>query len=403
MKKILLLAALLISLQAQAVLDSEFSGNIEGQVRRSKNNDEAKEELQQDWDQENFYLMYGNLNGKLELNHSRIEANWFARFSKSDLYDPSQNALGSSDPYFATNIFTFPNRLVARDLFRLDYKKQIDDYQTESVFNKFYYQWDYDGNRFMLGRMYINYGQGEIFNPINPFNQPTGLTSISQVAQGNDGMSFTFFVSNIHTIQFLFLGDKSFKDYDGRITRTVWAHGEYQASDKLQLDYVIGEDQERHKLGGQVSYRFEEAMIFSQILYQSENVKNKPSDNLLDILLGYDQQITSKWHTRFEGGYQKSDSYAKLTDLGERFLPTEYFAALANIYEIHPLVKLNGTVINDIKSGFTYFIAKGTYSMSQNIEAELFGYLPVAKGDEADNLAQKLVTTDVGLALRAFF
>ena len=395
MKIFSLLLLFLASSPLWSKVNTELSGNIEGQMRHAKNNPEAKEDLLQNWDNENFYLIYGNLNGKVEFLNSRIEANWFARHSRSELYDPT--------PYAATTIFTFPNRLVARDLFKLQSKNQRDDHLNESVLNKIYYEWDYEEHRFMIGRMYINYGQGEIFNPINPFNQPTGLTSISQVAQGNDGVSFTFFLSDIHTIQFLLLGDKSYHDYEGQISKTLWARGEYQATDNLQLDYVVGEDQERHKLGGQISYQLQDAMIFSQVLYQTQNVKNKPSNNLWDILLGYDQQMNAKWHVRIESGYQKENRFANINSFGERFLPTEYFAAFANIYEIHPLVKLSGTIINDIKSGFTYFVGKSTYNITNDVEVEVFGYTPIAKGDAADNVAQKLVTTDIGLALRAFF
>lgn len=405
MKALIVLPLFLLSLNAFAKIESEFSGNIEGQLRNATNNSAAKEApLFQDWDNENFYLVYGNLNGKVEMGESRVEANWFVRYTKSDLYDPKPTVLGKRDPYLATQIFTFPTKLVARDIFQLQKKDQHGDHQTESVLNKFYYELDFEENRFMIGRMYVNYGLGEIFNPINPFNQPTALTSISQIAQGNDGMSFTYFASDVHTIQFLLLGDKSIEGYDGEIDKTLWAHGEIQASDKLQLDYVLGQDQNRNKLGGQVSYRFEEAMVFTQVLYQSNNVnKNTQSNNLVDALLGYDQQMTNKWHVRFEGGYQKANRYAATSGFGDRFLPTEYFAALANSYEAHPLLKLSGTVINDIKSGFTYFIAKGTLDLGHDMEAEMFGFTPVAKGDAADNLAQKLVTSDVGLALRAFF
>lgn len=388
---------------AFAEITSEFSGNLEVQTRHSKNNKEAKKSpLFQDWDEENFNLVYGNINGKVEFANSRIEANWFGRYSESDLYDPKPTILGPRDPYLATQIFTFPNKLVARDLFKLQHVDQSGDHQFESILNKLYYEWESEQNRFMAGRIYINYGLGEIFNPINPFNQPTGLTAISQVAQGNDGMSFTFFLSEKHTVQFLLLGDKSLDKYDGEIDKTLWAHGEYQYSDKLQLDYVIGEDQERHKVGGQASYQFEESLVFTQLLYQTQNVKNKPSNNLWDILLGYDEQLTSKWHIRLEGGYQKSNRFIN-PQAFERFLPTEYFVALANVYEVHPLFKVNGTIINDVKSGFSYFIAKGTYSFIENMELELFGFTPVSKGDEADNLAQKLVTSDIGLALRGFF
>lgn len=402
MQLILLIFILGLTLNVSAEITTEFSGNIEAQTRYSKNNKEAKKSpLFQDWENESFNLLYGNINGKVEFGTSRIEANWFGRYSQSDLYDPKPTALGARDPYLATQIFTFPNKLVARDLFKLQHIDQSGDHQFESILNKLYYEWESEQNRFMGGRIYINYGLGEIFNPINPFNQPTGLTAISQVAQGNDGFSFTFFLSEKHTVQFLLLGDKSLDD-DGQIDKTIWAHGEYQYSDKMQLDYVVGEDQERHKIGGQVSYQLEEALVFTQLLYQTQNVKNKPSNNLWDILFGYDEQMTSKWHLRFEGGYQKSNRFTD-TQKFERFLPTEYFLALSNIYELHPLVKINGTIINDIKSGFNYFIAKGTYSFYENMELELFGFTPVSKGDEADNLAQKLVTKDIGLAIRGFF
>jgi hypothetical protein len=400
--KFIIFFFILFSFESRAEIQRELSGNIEGQFRQSQNNSEAKEDLFQDWDNENFRMVYGNLNGKIEMGDSRIEGNWFARYSQSDLYDPKPTIFGERDPYLATRIFTFPNKLVARDVFQLQHKKQTGDHQFESVINKLYYEWDYDGQRFMFGRMYVNYGLGEIFNPLNPFNQPTALTSVSQVAQGNDGFSFTFFISDVHTVQFLLLGDKSIEGYEGQIDKTLWAHGEYLLSSDLQLDYVIGQDQNRNKLGGQVSYQLEEALIFSQVLYQSENVKDEPSDHLWDVLLGYDRQMTSKWHIRFEGGYQKADAFIGPNNF-VRFLPTEYFAALANVYEIHPLVKLNGTVINDIKSGFTYLIGKVTYNFASSMELEVFAYSPVSQGDDADNAAQKLVTTDIGLALRAFF
>lgn len=399
MNKFLALAAL-FSLNTAFAAKVELSGNLELQARHSKNNPEAKD-LAQDWNDENFYLGYGNLNAKYSFSDSRIEANWFTRYAQSKLYQ----AQGPLDHYIATDVFMFPNKLVARDVLKLSHKEYARDHYVESVINKLYYEWDYEDHRFMIGRMYINYGLGEIFNPINPFNQPTGLTSISQVAQGNDGLSFTFFVDDKHTMQFLILGDKSYHEYDGRVTRTLWLRGEYLSSDRLQLDYAFGEDQERLKAGGQASYRFDEAMVFSQIFYQTENVKDKDdSTHLWDVLIGYDQQLTSKWHIRFEGGHQKKDPYATAFNFNGRFLPTEYFAALANVYEIHPLVNLNGTFINDIKTGFTYAIAKATFSLKANIEAEIFGYIPVAKGKtDKDNLIQKLVTTDVGLALRAFF
>jgi hypothetical protein len=405
MKLIFFFSLVFFSHHALAVIDSELSGNLEGQIRNSTNNPQANDyPFYQDWDHENFYMVYGNLNGKINLSESRLEANWFVRYTKSDLYRPRPSVLGARDPYIATQIFTYPNTLVARDIFQLQGKEQSGDHQTESILNKFYYEFDLEENRIMLGRMYVNYGLGEIFNPINPFNQPTALTAVSQIAQGNDGASFTYFASDEHSIQFLLLGDKRIRGNDGGIDWTLWAHGEYQASSKIQLDYVIGRDQKRNKAGGQVTYRSEEAMFFTQLLYQSQILdSNVDSSNLFDALLGIDQQLNNKWHLRVESGYQKQNRFAAVNGFGDRFLPTEYFVALANIYEAHPLFKASATVINDIKSGFCYLIGKGTFDLGHSMEAEVFGFSPIATGNRPDNLAQKLVTQDVGLALRAFF
>jgi len=385
---------LLIPCLAWSEVKTEFNGNVEVQSRHSWNNPEAKAApLNQDWKEENFSQVFGNIGGKVELNNSRIEANWFGRAAYSPLYQ---------NDYLATQIYTFPNKLVARDVFKLQYRRVDGDHQTDSTINKLFYEMDFDDNRFVFGRMFINYGLGEVFNPMNPFNQPTGLTSVNNFSQGNDGFRFTMFLNDYHTINFFLLGDKSVEGYEGQIDRTLWVHGEYQVNDKLTLDYVIGEDQNRQKVGGQSSYQFEKAMVFGQLLYQTELVNDEPSNNLWDVLLGYDQQVTNLYHIRVESGYQKKNLFPNLA-FSDRFLPSEYFVSLANIYDIHPLVKLNGTLINDIKTGFTYFVGKSTWSMSHNIESEIFMYAPVGKGSSPDQLAQRLITTDIGLALRAFF
>lgn len=391
MKKFLFL--IFITTSSYAQIKTEISGNAEVQGRHSWNNREARKEFLQNWREEDFYLGYGNLNGKATWSGLTFESNVFARHSRSDLYE---------NDYAAVRFFNFPERLVARDLFKLQHLNETDSSRDEVVLNKFYLQWETEDSRFLVGRFYINYGLGEIFNPLNPFNQPTGLTSIAQVAQGNDGIAFSLFSSEKHKVDFFLLGDKRYDDYDGEIQRTLWVHGEIQVNGNLEVEYVLGEDQDRNKAGAQASYQWDDNLIFFQALYQSAIISDKPSNNLIDVLIGYDRQLTTKWHVRMESGYQKENRFLQGV-ASERFLPTEYFVALANQYEIHPLVKVTATFINDIKSGFTYGLARLTYSLSDNSEVEIFGYSPVARGDRADNVTQKLVTQDVGGALRYYF
>lgn len=405
MKTAVLCLSILTTLPALAA-ELTLSGNAELQGRHSVNNEGAKElpfPITQDWDQGSTFIFYGNLNPKIEFEDTKVEANYFLRHAVSDLY---------REDYLAPRIYTFPNRLVARDLFKLTHRDERINSQTDSALNKLYVEKSFRDFRLAAGRLYINYGLGEIFNPVNPFNQPTGLTSIANVAQGNDGAQAKVFASESHTIDLLLLGDKAIHDYEGEIAPTAWVHGEVIASDRVTLDYAGGLDQRRTKLGGQLAYKFDEAMVFGQALYQSKDSGKDSSEPLWDFMLGYDEQLNSRWHLRIEGGYQKKTENATIDPnaLGDRFLPVEYFVAFANGYEVHPLLNLAGTLISDFTSGFTYFIARGTLSLTENVEGELFLFTPVAKGKDSEinlkdpnSLAQRLVTQDIGFALRMFF
>ncbi len=405
MKRFFALSLILLC-QSTFAAETSVSGNAEIQGRHSWNNEAAQDlpfPITQDWNQGDTFIFYGNLSPKIEFENSKIEANFFLRHSVSDLY---------REDYLAPRIYTFPNKLIARDLFKLSHRDERINSQTDAVLNKLYYEKSFEKFRLAGGRLYINYGLGEIFNPVNPFNQPTGLTSIANVAQGNDGAQAKIFASDVHTIDLLLLGDKSINDYDGEISPTAWVHGELIASDRLTLDYAGGLDQRRTKIGSQIAYKFDEAMVFGQTLFQTKDSERDDSEALWDIMLGYDEQMNSKWHLRIESGYQKKDTSPIINPnaLGDRFLPVDYFVAFANTYEVHPLLNVAGTIINDFTSGFTYFIARGTLSLSDNIEGELFLFTPVAKGEERgdplkdpNSLSQKLVTQDLGLALRAFF
>ncbi|MBY0516413.1 MAG: hypothetical protein K2P81_05865 [Bacteriovoracaceae bacterium] len=375
----------------------EVSGNLEGQTRQIWNQSAAKQSpLNQDWNDSSFNMAMGNINVKADFRESRVEANWFNRIAQSPLYKKN---------YLAPKILNFPKKLVAREIFHLDHTRQDGDSQIDSVINKLYYELDGEDSRFSIGRLYINYGAGEVFNPINPFNQPLGLVSQSNVAQGNDGMKAAFFMSENASISFYLLGNKQLEDYENQITRTLWMHGEYRKDD-LQIDYVIGEDQRRTKFGGQASYVIGDGMIFAQTLRTSKFINNKPSQALWDVMIGYDHQLTGKWHLRVEGGYQDKDNVLLALNpyaVGERFLPYQRFLALAQTYEIHPLVKLSGTAIYDLNTHFTYALARASWSVYKDVEWDLFVTAPLYTDETENNYVQKLLPTEAGTALRVFF
>jgi hypothetical protein len=385
------------SISSASSMKTEIDGNIDAQFRSANNQSDA-ETLGQNWSHENFSLLSTNTHAIFSLKNSKLEINWFNRYSQSDLYKKD---------FFATRLMNFPNQTVSRDVFRLSHKKQSQDALFESVLNQAFYEWDYDDSRFAFGRLFINYGQGEIFNPINPFNQPTGLTSQSNVGQGNDGFKVTIFSDPDTTWNFFLIGDKQVKGNDGSIDATTWLHGEFRLSDIWQIDYVLGRDQMRHKTGAQATYQSEESLLFSQVFYQTEIIdKNIPSTHLWDIMLGYDRRLTTDWHIRVEGGHQKTDQYLTIgnaSQFNSRFLPSEYFVAVANEYQLHSLLKGSATVIHDFKSRFGYGLARLAYSFKESWEVDLFGFAPIYRNGNKIAPIQKLFTSDVGLSVRAFF
>jgi hypothetical protein len=382
----------------ESSLKFEASGNLEGQTRALWNQSSAKRfPLLQDWQHSQFHVASGNLNLKAEFAESRVETNLFARYAQSELYQ---------EGYLAPQVLNFPRKLVARDVFRLDHSRQYGNAQADLVINKLYYELDGEESRFVFGRMYINYGTGEVFNPVNPYNQPLGLTSQSNVAQGNDGFKVSFFTSDESSLNFYLLGNKNLDDYENQITQTLWLHGELRPGENWQIDYVLGQDQKRNKAGGQVNYIWGDAMVFTQLLYSSAFTTSKPSENLIDAMVGYDNQLTGLWHLRIEAGHQEPDDEYVIVDpasASDRLLPYESFVAVAQTYEIHPLVKLSATLIYDFKTDFTYGLGRASWSVVKDVEWDFFVNSPLYWVEDEVNVVQKLFPTEAGTALRVFF
>jgi len=380
----MILFLLLSSLTAFA-LETEFSGSGELQYRNSRNNPEADKYFQT-WKKTEAKIFLGQVGVKVQHQHHSVESNLFVRYLETPLLRNPNN--------LAPKFYLFPQRMVVRDLFNLKASQTSSRERVEALPTKLFYQIELEKFRVEIGRVYLTYGQGEIFNPINPFNQPTALNASAQVAQGNDGGTLTYFASQKHDLHLSIFGDKS----QGETQKTFWFRTNSRLSDQLSLMLVGGEDQKRKKAGAEVTYQGEEALYFSQIFYQ----KNALDQESFDFLLGLDQQLHSLWHLRVEAGHQKRFKKNVSSDTN-RFLPTETFLSIGNQIEITPLLKQQVTFIYDLKSSFAYGVLKTVYEVRQDLEIEGFFLGPALKGGKASDPLQEIVTRDFGLALRGYF
>ena len=101
---------------ASAAIRSEFSGNLDAQAKGLKNTNTAKD-LGQDWDNENMYLLYSNIKGRIMFRKTALNINWFLRYSQSELYKKD---------YVAPRFSMYPNNVILRDIFKLEKVDEAD-------------------------------------------------------------------------------------------------------------------------------------------------------------------------------------------------------------------------------------------------------------------------------------
>ncbi len=375
-----------------------LKGDLELQSRLTKNSSSAQATpLNEDWTDGQMSMALGNLNFKSQFKDSRVEVNWFFRHAQSSLYQENRKNV---------DLINFPNVLVSRDVFKLQYNRRDKDFQTDSILNSFYYELDGEDSSFLIGRMIINYGSGEFFNPINPFNQPLGLVNQRNIHQASDGMKASFYPSSISTINFFLLGDKNQEDYENQITRTLWIQGELKLSDYLLATYVIGEDQRRNKGGGEIRYQEKSFSLYLQTLYTSNLINRKASENLFDIVFGAKRDMGENWKLSLETGYQERDRrIPNLNNLKfeDRLLPYEFFIAPGVMVNFSDKWSSLTNLIYDPKSQFLFGKTRLTWDFSQYSALDLFASSPLVTRREEASLGQRLLTTDIGFALRLMF
>lgn len=398
MIKYLFLISLLFcsSTYADSPVKTEFKGNIDLQTKGLKNSKQAKD-LGQDWDNEVVNLAYANINGKIHFRKSTLKLNWFLRHSESELYKKN---------YLATRYAVYPNNVILRNAFKLRSTDNSDRSKTESVLNQFEYNWGDDEAEFSVGRMFIEYGEGYTFNPIDPFMLPLAFSTLRNVRQGNDGLKFFINSATDFRLHFYILGDKQFTDYDGKITRTVMLRGDWDVNDQVHVNYILGEDQKRHKYGAEVRYSFIGGLLFAQAVRNSQRLdKEDASDNgLFHYVLGYEKELTSNLTSRLEVGKYDQDNKFTEANYQQNFLPLSSFIAFINNFKLSDSNTLLLNAAVDPESQFSYFHADLSHRFNKSLQFHVFGSGPMSRTKKNDKFAaQQIFAGEIGLGVRGIF
>lgn len=372
--------------EAEKPLDYEYShvGSVGAQARLLVRRDVSPE----NWDSPtDFYFVHGNFNPKLRVEKHTFENSVFYRRADSTIY--RTNTL-VKEPLL------FPKDLMAREAIDMTMHLESPTYRSDLIIHKLSYVYEFDKFRWEMGRFFINYGLGETFNPVNPFNLPTGLFVINDISQGSDGARTTWFLNDNVDFNFYALGSKDYLDPNRSVHPTFYAQMEMRL-DTFQMNLSGGLDQRRTKGGGQLSYSFTDYLAFFQGFYQSSLDKRQ---SLTDMVFGLDRQMTQYWHMRIEASYQEND---KTEFISSRFLPQEYMIALAQEFEAHPLVKLKPVLTFDPESYQTYGIFKVTINATQNFDMEFYGMQYLLNRPHKEVLRQKIMNGEAGIRGQYFF
>lgn len=318
-----------------------------------------------DKNQSQQHLVYVNTDFKMTFfKHHTIDANWFLRYANSPMYKNGQ------DTTFWSN---FPNKVLARDMFKLEKYDEGTYSQTESTLNQFVYSWGDEEMWFSLGRMFVKYGEGFTFNPINPFNLSTHYSSYQDTDQGNDGLSLSLQATPDLILNLYIFGDKSLTDYNGQFSRTIFVMGDWSVSPKTHIHYIFGEDQRRHNFGFEYKYSFEKGIFFAQGIHQTERVDEKSkSESLNHFLLGYERDLSPSWVSRIEIGRQDLDEKKGYGWKNMSFLPMHHFVSLINQFQMTDKMSLRINFAAEPETQFHYLMTQATYSLGKYLEMHAF-------------------------------
>ncbi len=370
--------------------------DLEYQIKNLNNSSDGKD-YGDDWDSEQAQQVFGIFNFDLKYKHHHLKINTFLRHTQTKLY---QNE-NSPALFYALA----PQRLIPRELAKINYEKENKDSKQEIVFNHLTYDWGDDEINFSVGRMTIVYGEGFTINPINPFNHNLAPSNFYGVDQGNDGFKFTLQKDPKLKLNFFFLGDKAFTDYDDKITRTIMLRGDWDKSNTMKITYIIGEDQNRHKYGFEIKKSFINSFVFGQLVNFTRRLDNKASTShgLSHYLLGYEQDIQDKWTMRAELGQFSIDADVPLNDPGT-YLPFQSILAIYNSYRFNDKWDSELGFVSDRASTASYYKISIGYKHNKNITGRLFSSgLSNQAEDNNKYLAQKFIPSEIGAALRVSF
>ncbi len=168
----------LSTLTSAASLEADKRMMIEAQHSTLKSSS-IVDKTDQEFSARDLNSVYGNIGFDLSLFDINFKSNAYFNVSESSLYANQEQAVQNT---------IFPTVIVTRDLFKGEGLQQTGEDRTQYLINQL--EWEYGDSelKFYAGRMWIDFGSGKYFNPLNPFKSSQLLSNQLGVQQAVDGL-----------------------------------------------------------------------------------------------------------------------------------------------------------------------------------------------------------------------
>ena len=374
---------------------SEPINSFEYQSARLNNN-MLTDSSSQNWRQESVTSLYAFLKTQHKIGSFIINTASVLNYVDSPLY---------KEETLAKAYITSPNSYVSRDSFNLFLKKTNQESSYAIGLSEFNISQDSDEIFWEVGRFNIEFGKGKAFNPINPFNYNSTFSTSPIFTQGIDGLHIELKKDPKFALNIYLLGDRSYSEDHSENHKSLIIRGDWSYSESVHINYMLGEDQNRHFYGIEALKVLGSFSIFGQLVKASQELENQSQDNqdIFHYLMGIEASLYKSWLSQLELG--RFDQNEKGTTLPRNFyLPFNKMISWINNYRVSDNQRVALHTSQDLESNAVAYIISGTYEYNPNYEIGFF--FSSLMGDLSKDekyLAQHNIPQKIGLKIRAKF
>lgn len=277
------------------------------------------DETDQEFSARDLNSVYGNIGFDLSLFDIKFKSNAYFNVSESSLYANQEQAVQNT---------IFPTVIVTRDLFKGEGLQQTGEDRTQYLINQF--EWEYGDSelKFYAGRMWIDFGSGKYFNPLNPFKSSQLLSNQLGVEQAVDGLRWEIARDPKLKLHIYLLADRRFEGYREKITRTAMIRGEWTINEQTKLNYILGEDQQRHKYGFETAYTGDIFDFYMQLMRYTKRLDLEEGESVDQnhAVAGTVIKFNPEWSLSLEAGKNHyDDRLEENNEMALSFIPIENY------------------------------------------------------------------------------